>query len=372
MNTKEKNMDIAADKGSSTTPDQVLAYELLEGNGPKGAPTGDPIMSVRDLRVSFNTEAGRVDAVRGVNFDLWRGRTLAIVGESGSGKSVTALSLIGLLDDNARVSGSVRFAGEELVGKTDEEMAAFRGKSISMIFQDPLSALTPMFTIGEQLAEALLVHDPKMDKQAVHDRCVELLETVGITRPEERLDSYPHEFSGGMRQRVVIAIAIANNPDVIIADEPTTALDVTIQAQILDLLRNLKDKINASIMFITHDLGVIAEMADYVVVMYAGRVIEKGTAEDIFHHPAHPYTIGLMASKPVVGKKVDKLYSIPGKVPNPINMPDYCYFKDRCDKTISACDGKYPCMVQLSDTHFVSCYRFYDQGTVLNDQKGDE
>ena len=216
--------------------DDILQYELLEGNGPKGAPKGDPIMQVRDLHVSFATEAGVCRAVRGVNFDLWRGRTLGIVGESGSGKSVTALSLIGLLDDNAKVTGSIIMNGEELIGKTDEEMSEIRGERIAMVFQDPLSALTPMFTIGDQIAEGLITHHPDMSKQQIHDRCVELLDLVGIPQPEERLSSFPHQFSGGMRQRVMIAIAIANNPDVIIADEPTTALDVTIQAQILDVL----------------------------------------------------------------------------------------------------------------------------------------
>ena len=211
-----------SDTTSTTTMDDTLRYELLEANGPKGAPTGDPVMSVRNLRVSFNTEAGVVHAVRDVNFDLWGGRTLGIVGESGSGKSVTALSLIGLLDDNAHVSGSVKLNGEELIGKSDEEMSKIRGARISMIFQDPLSALTPMFSIGDQLAEALLIHNPDMPKDEVRKRCIELLTLVGITDPENRLDAYPHEFSGGMRQRVVIAIAIANNPDIIIADEPTT------------------------------------------------------------------------------------------------------------------------------------------------------
>ncbi|MGN9235031.1 dipeptide ABC transporter ATP-binding protein [Atopobiaceae bacterium HCP3S3_D6] len=358
MNTKEKNMDIAADKGSSTTPDQVLAYELLEGNGPKGAPTGDPIMSVRDLRVSFNTEAGRVDAVRGVNFDLWRGRTLAIVGESGSGKSVTALSLIGLLDDNARVSGSVRFAGEELVGKTDEEMAAFRGKSISMIFQDPLSALTPMFTIGEQLAEALLVHDPKMDKQAVHDRCVELLETVGITRPEERLDSYPHEFSGGMRQRVVIAIAIANNPDVIIADESTTALDVTIQAQILDVLAVAQRETGAAVVLITHDLGVVAGTADDVLVMYAGRAVERASIDTVFERPSQPYTMGLLGAvpKPHVAA-TSRLVPIKGNPPSLAAIPSGCPFSPRCPMATEECHRVEPALeaFEPSEGHLVSC-----------------
>ena len=231
--------------------DDILQYELLEGNGPKGAPKGDPIMQVRDLHVSFATEAGVCRAVRGVNFDLWRGRTLGIVGESGSGKSVTALSLIGLLDDNAKVTGSIIMNGEELIGKTDEEMSEIRGERIAMVFQDPLSALTPMFTIGDQIAEGLITHHPDMSKQQIHDRCVELLELVGIPQPEERLSSFPHQFSGGMRQRVMIAIAIANNPDVIIADEPTTALDVTIQAQILDVLAKAQKETGAAVVLIT-------------------------------------------------------------------------------------------------------------------------
>ena len=201
----------------------------------------------------------------------------------------------------------------------------------------------------------------KKSKEEIKARTIELLEMVGIANSEGVYKMYPHELSGGMRQRVMIAMALACNPKIIIADEPTTALDVTIQAQILDLLRNLKNKINSSIMLITHDLGVIAEMADYVVVMYAGRVVEKGTVQEIFANPSHPYTIGLMASKPVIGKKVDKLYSIPGKVPNPVNMPDYCYFRDRCEMRCPECDGKYPCEISLSETHKVSCYRYYDK-----------
>ena len=219
-----------------------------------------------------------------------------------------------------------------------------------------------MFRIGEQIGEVLLLHNTEnRSEEQVKARTPELLEMVGIANSEGVFKMYPHELSGGMRQRVVIAMALACNPRVIIADEPTTALDVTIQAQILDLLRQLKDKTNASIIFITHDLGVIAEMADFVVVMYAGRIVEKGTAEDIFYHPAHPYTIGLMNSKPVVGKKVDELYSIPGKVPNPVNMPDYCYFRDRCELCVEKCAGKYPETIRISDTHFVNCYRYYDQ-----------
>jgi peptide/nickel transport system ATP-binding protein len=230
-----------------------------------------------------------------------------------------------------------------------------------MIFQEPMTSLNPVFRIGDQVDEVIELHDGEgKTKEEIKARTIEALNMVGIANSEGVYSMFPHELSGGMRQRVMIAMALACNPKIIIADEPTTALDVTIQAQILDLLRGLKDKINSSIMLITHDLGVIAEMADYVVVMYAGRVVEKGTAEDIFYHPAHPYTIGLMASKPVVGREVDELYSIPGKVPNPINMPNYCYFRDRCEMRLPCCDGEYPCEISISDTHKVSCYRFYE------------
>ncbi|MEE3481249.1 MAG: ABC transporter ATP-binding protein [Lachnospiraceae bacterium] len=363
--------------------------ELEKKHKRKNVPESEYMTTMRDpanevefdnVHTYFFTDAGTVKSVNGVSFDIPKGKTVGVVGESGCGKSVTSLSLMRLVQrpQGQTVEGAIRLnIGDgkaiDVTQAPDEVMEKIRGNKVSMIFQEPMTALNPIFRIGDQVDEVIELHDGAgKSKEDIKRRTIELLNMVGIANSEGVYSMYPHELSGGMRQRVMIAMALACNPQMIIADEPTTALDVTIQAQILDLLRNLKDKINASIMFITHDLGVIAEMADYVVVMYAGRVIEKGTAEDIFHHPAHPYTIGLMASKPVVGKKVDKLYSIPGKVPNPINMPDYCYFKDRCDKTISACDGKYPCMVQLSDTHFVSCYRFYDQGTVLNDQKGDE
>ena len=240
-------------------------------------------------------------------------------------------------------------------------MEAIRGNYVSMIFQEPMTSLNPVFRIGDQVDEVIALHDGSgMSRGDVKKRTLELIEMVGIANSEGVYRMYPHELSGGMRQRIMIAIALACNPRVIIADEPTTALDVTIQAQILDLLRHLKDKINSSIMLMTPDLGVIAEMADFVVVMYAGRVVEKGTAAEIFANPAHPYTIGLMASKPVVGKRVDKLYSIPGKVPNPINMPHYCYFRDRCEMRCPQCDGEYPAEISLSETHKVSCYR-YDQ-----------
>ena len=243
-----------------------------------------------------------------------------------------------------------------------EKMQEIRGNVVSMIFQEPMTSLNPVFKIGAQLDEVIALHDGEgKSKEDIKRRSIEALEMVGIANSEGVYKMYPHELSGGMRQRVMIAMALACNPRIIIADEPTTALDVTIQAQILDLLRNLKDKINSSIMLITHDLGVIAEMADYVVVMYAGRIVEKGTAEDIFYHPSHPYTIGLMASKPVVGVETEELYSIPGKVPNPVNMPNYCYFRDRCEMCMECCNGEYPKEVRISDTHVVSCYRYYDE-----------
>lgn len=241
------------------------------------------------------------------------------------------------------------------------EMRRIRGKEISMIFQEPMTSLNPLFTIGNQLDEVVLLHTPGADKAMAKKRSIEMLTLVGIAMPENVYTRYPHELSGGMRQRVMIAMALACNPKLIIADEPTTALDVTIQAQVLDLLKDIKQKINGSIMLITHDLGVIAGMADYVVVMYAGRVIEKGTVEDIFDRPMHPYTVGLQKSKPVLNKDIEWLYSIKGQVPNPIDMPDYCYFKDRCDRCKKVCDGKYPPLVQVTPTHSVACY-LYDEG----------
>ena len=324
-----------------------------------------------NLHTYFYTDAGTVKAVDGVSFEVPIGKTVGVVGESGCGKSVTSLSLMQLLQrpQGQVASGEIRLnLGDKCIDVTkapNEAMQKIRGNVVSMIFQEPMTALNPVFRIGEQIEEVLELHNvDHMTEKQIKDRTIELLEMVGIANSEGVYKMFPHELSGGMRQRVVIAMALACNPRVIIADEPTTALDVTIQAQILDLLRNLKDKINSSIMFITHDLGVIAEMADYVVVMYAGRIIEKGTADEIFHHPAHPYTIGLMASKPVVGKKIDKLYSIPGKVPNPINMPNYCYFKDRCELCVDGCDGAYPEEVSLSPTHKVSCYRHYGKKEV--------
>ena len=323
-----------------------------------------------NLHTYFFTDTGTVKSVDGVTFNVPIGKTVGVVGESGCGKSVTSLSLMQLIQrpQGQIVEGEIRLnlghgKAYDVVKTPQQQMQHLRGNYVSMIFQEPMTSLNPVFRIGDQVDEVIALHDGEnKSKDEVKKRTVELLEMVGIANSEGVYKMYPHELSGGMRQRVMIAMALACNPRIIIADEPTTALDVTIQAQILDLLRNLKDKINSSIMLITHDLGVIAEMADYVVVMYAGRVVEKGTVQEIFENPAHPYTIGLMASKPVVGKKVDRLYSIPGKVPNPVNMPNYCYFKDRCEMCVDACQGKYPEVIKLSDTQEVSCYRYYDKG----------
>ena len=345
------------------------------------------VVEFDNLHTYFFTDIGTVKAVDGITFDVPQGKTVGVVGESGCGKSVTSLSLMQLVQrpQGQVVEGEIRFAGRDGVyniAKTPTTvMQHIRGSQISMIFQEPMTSLNPVFRIGMQLEEVLRLHyadwgmneeemeafsklskkeqkKVKISDEKVKERTLELLKMVGIANAEGVYSMYPHELSGGMRQRVMIAMALACSPKLIIADEPTTALDVTIQAQILDLLRNLKDKINSSIMLITHDLGVIAEMADYVVVMYCGRIVEKGTASEVFHDPRHPYTIGLMESKPVVGKFMERLYSIPGSVPNPINLPDYCYFKDRCEKCVGKCDGKYPEMVYVTPTHAVSCYLY--------------
>lgn len=323
------------------------------------------LLELKDLHTFFRTKKGIVKAVNGVSYSVETGRTLGVVGESGSGKSVSAMSILQLLDGNGYIdSGEILFEGRDLTKLTEKEMYSVRGNDISVIFQEPMTSLNPVFRCGYQIDEVIKLHNPELHKDKVRERSIEMLKLVGIANAEGVYSMFPHELSGGMRQRVMIAMALACSPGLIIADEPTTALDVTIQAQILDLLKELKDKINSSIMLITHDLGVIASMADYVVVMYAGRVVEKGTTEDIFHNPCHPYTIGLMKSKPVVGKKVDALYNIPGSVPNPVNMPDYCYFRDRCEQCVEKCHGVYPPEIRVSDTHVVSCWRFEDKGTV--------
>ena len=332
----------------------------------------DNVVEFDNVCTYFFSDVGVVKAVDGISYEIPRGKTVGVVGESGCGKSVTSLSLMQLLPrpSGQVVGGEIRFnkgdgTAYNIANTPNAIMEHIRGNRISMIFQEPMTALNPVFRIGKQVDEVTELHHPEMSKEEVKARTLEMLDLVGIANKEGVYDMYPHELSGGMRQRVCIAIALACSPALIIADEPTTALDVTIQAQILDLLQNLKDKLNSSIMLITHDLGVVAGMADFVVVMYAGRIVEKGTTEDIFHHPAHPYTIGLMKSKPVVGKKVDELYNIPGNVPNPVEMPNYCYFRDRCEMRCDQCNGDYPPEIRISDTHVVSCYRFFDQGQIL-------
>ena len=320
-----------------------------------------PVLSVRDLRVSFASEAGRVDAVRGVSFDLEAGKTLGIVGESGSGKSVTSLAVMGLLDENAKVTGSIVFDGQELLGKTDTQLSAIRGNGIAMVFQDPLTSLTPVYTIGAQLIEALTVHRNLSVKEATA-RSIELLKLVGITEPEKRMKSFPHEFSGGMRQRVVIAIAMANNPKLIIADEPTTALDVTIQAQILDLIEKAQAETGAAVMMITHDMGVVARTADDVMVMYAGKPVEQAPVRELFHQTRMPYSIGLLGAIPRVDKaEKEPLTPIKGNPPLLINLPDACPFADRCPIVMDACRTSEPELLPVltggGEEHRAACIR---------------
>ena len=330
------------------------------------------ILEIEDLHTYFFTEQGVVKAVNGVSFEVPKNMTVGIVGESGCGKSVTSMSVMRLIQGPTGqiVSGNIRFAAKEEDGVSKvydiakmptREVYRIRGSEIAMIFQEPMTSLNPIFTIGQQLDEVTFIRDPKAPKEDAKAKSIEMLNLVGIAMPERVYNAYPHELSGGMRQRVMIAMALASDPRLIIADEPTTALDVTIQAQILDLLRDLKSKIDGSIMLITHDLGIIAEMADYVVVMYAGRVIERGTVQEIFHDPRHPYTIGLQKSKPTLDSADDALFNIPGNVPNPINMPDHCYFKERCSQCTAKCSGEYPGMIQVSPTHYVACHLYTEK-----------
>lgn len=292
---------------------------------------GDVVLEVEHLCVDFPTDDGVVGAVRDVSYELRRGECLGIVGESGSGKSVSSLAVMGLLGSDADISGSARFEDEELIGKTEKELMTVRGRKVSMIFQDPMTSLNPVHNVGYQISEALLAHNDGMSKQAAHDRAAELLDIVGIPHPRARLSSYPHEMSGGMRQRIVIAIAIANDPDVIIADEPTTALDVTVQAQVLDTLKTAKEETGAALILITHDLGVVAGQADRLAVMYAGRIVETGSADDIFYEPRMPYTLGLIGSIPRLDRSTSEpLTPIEGSPPSLINIPPGCPFTPRC------------------------------------------
>ena len=334
------------------------------------------LIEIDNLKTVFFTDNGTVMSVNGVSFEIPKNKIVGVVGESGCGKSVTSLSIMQLVQSpqGQVIEGEIRFnsdslgydalenkLGYNIAKMPTQEMYNIRGKDITMIFQEPMTSLNPVFTIGYQLDEVSFVHNPGVSKEDAKSHSIEMLNKVGISMPEHVYKSYPHELSGGMRQRVMIAMALAGNPKLIIADEPTTALDVTIQAQILELLKEIQKKEQCSIMLITHDLGVIAEMADYVVVMYAGKVIEKGTAKEIFHNPLHPYTIGLQKSKPLITSDSNEpLYSIPGQVPNPINLPDNCYFKSRCNKCCEKCYNKYPKEIKVSDTHYVSCYLYED------------
>src|SRR5213075_2055177 len=298
----------------------------------------ETLLDVDDLHVHFATEDGVVRAVDGVSFELERGKVLGIVGESGSGKSVTAMTILGLTRGvNAHFEGRVEYRGEDLLTKSEAELRRFRGNEIAMIFQDPMTSMNPVYRVGAQIAEAIQTHED-IDKRTARNRAVQLLRQVGIPHPQERVDDYPHQFSGGMRQRAMIAMALANNPDVLIADEPTTALDVTIQAQIIELIDRLKDEFNSAVILITHDLGVVAEIADDIAVMYAGRIVEYGSKRQIFYDPQHPYTWGLLGSIPRLDQeKPERLHSISGAPPSLINPPRGCKFRPRCPHAFSKC-----------------------------------
>ncbi len=357
---KQKFKEYTKQKNRKNVPEQEYVTQMKNP---------DNLIEFDNLQTYFYTDAGTVKSVDGVSFDIPIGKTVGVVGESGCGKSVTSLSLMGLLPGpyGQIAGGEIRYNSKNLgkvvnIAKLPQSIhGKIRGGEISMIFQEPMTSLNPIFTIGEQIEEVIYYHDPKETKEGRKQRTLELLKAVGISRVEEIYKSYPHELSGGMRQRVVIAMSLACGPNFIVADEPTTALDVTIQAQILDLLRDLKNRINASIMLITHDLGVVAEMADYVVIMYAGRVVEKGEVKEIFKNPKHPYTKGLLKSRPVLNEGTDRLYSIPGAVPNPINMPSGCFFKNRCEDCMDICDSVYPSIVDVSDTHKVTCHLYNER-----------
>ncbi len=327
-----------------------------DSTGPAAA--GDAVLDVRDLSVLFPSETGTVEAVRGVSYRLRRGEVLGIVGESGSGKSVSAMAVLGLLPESAKVDGSIRLDGRELLGLDDDAMSKIRGRQMAMVFQDPLSALTPVYSIGTQIVEALQIHT-EISKEAARARAIELLDMVGIPDPKRRVDAFPHEFSGGMRQRAMIAMAIANDPEVIIADEPTTALDVTIQAQILDVLKVAKEATGAAIVMITHDLGVVAGFADRVMVMYAGKPVETGTVDELYYSPRMPYTIGLLGSIPRVDEGVKHaLVPIEGNPPSLVNLPPGCPFRPRCPVAVSACATVEPELVPAAgDNHPSACHR---------------
>ena len=328
----------------------------------------EKILDIKEERLSFFTPAGEVKALNGVSFAMNQGDVLGIVGESGSGKSVTAYSVMGLTAYPGKlVGGTVWFNGHEIENMKEKDFRKIRGNEVSIIFQDPMTSLNPVYTIGNQIVEVIRLHTKK-SKQEAWARAEELLELVGINEPEKRLKQYPHELSGGMRQRVMIAIALACEPKLLIADEPTTALDVTIQAQILELMQELRKKLGMSIIMITHDLGVVSETADHVVVMYCGQVVEEAEVRSLFDHPMHPYTLGLLKSIPRLADDDNKrLYTIKGMVPNPLEMPPGCHFSDRCEQCMDICRQKMPELVQAGD-HKVRCFLYEDaQGNVADD-----
>ena len=314
------------------------------------------ILSVQNLHTSFHTDKGEVKAVNGVTFNLEKGKILGIVGESGSGKSVTAYSIMRILEKNGRITeGKILYKGQDIAEFSEKQMREFRGQCCSIIFQDPMTSLNPVFTVGNQLREAIELHTDRKGKEA-EARAIEMLTLVGVNEPEKRVKQYPYELSGGMRQRVMIAMALACEPDILIADEPTTALDVTIQAQILELMQSLQKKLGMAIIMVTHDLGVIADMCDEIIVMYGGRVCERGTAEDIFYRPHHEYTKGLLRSIPNVDRIGEKLIPIPGTPINLLNMPKGCAFCPRCEEAMKICIEEQPPEMQMPDGHFASCW----------------
>lgn len=322
----------------------------------------DTLIEVKNLKTYFYTNDQVTKAVDDVSFSIKKGKVACIVGESGCGKSVTSLSIMRLISNPGKiVGGEINYNGKNILDMTSKEIQNLRGNEITMIFQEPMISLNPVLKIGKQILEGIMEHS-LLSKKEAYNKSIELLKRVGLSRPDEIMESYPHELSGGMLQRIMIAISLSCNPKLLIADEPTTALDVTIQAQILDILRQIKDETDMSILFITHDLGVVAEIADYVIVMYAGKIIEEASVLEIFKNPKHPYTKGLLKSKPVIGERKKRLYSINGQVPELINLTESCYFSDRCENCMSICQKKAPLYISDSSEHRVACWLYSKEG----------
>ncbi len=317
----------------------------------------EPILKINNLKVHFETDEGLVKSVDGVDLEIAKGTTLGLVGESGCGKSVTCLSILRLIPSPPGViaGGEIIYKGKDLLNLSEKEMEGIRGNDISMIFQEPMTSLNPVFTVGDQIQEAIMLHQNRTEKEA-QELVIDILKKVGIPSPEIRADDYPHQMSGGMKQRVMIAMALSCNPDLLIADEPTTALDVTIQAQILDLMKSLQDEFNMSILMVTHDLGVVADMASHVAIMYASQIVEYGPVKEIYHNPRHPYTLGLFTSIPVLGEKKKDLYVIPGNVPNPLAFPDGCKFWPRCAFAQDICHTNEPVLKEVTPGHSAACH----------------